>query len=74
MEENKCGLIEAYFPSESTQTLSGEINANKGNKEGRRSEKIRNEGCKNEKEKKKKTLGFKRPTREKGEIGGGKAH
>lgn len=32
-------LIEAYFPSESPLSLSGEINANKGSEEDGRSEK-----------------------------------
>lgn len=41
-----CVLIEVYFPSESTPLLSGEINANKGGEEDRRSEKNDKKGPK----------------------------
>lgn len=37
-------LIEAYFPSESTLPLSGEINANKGGEEDWRSEGMTTKG------------------------------
>lgn len=39
-------LMEAYFPSESILPLSGEINANKGSGEDRRSEKNDKKGMK----------------------------
>lgn len=42
--------MEAYFPSESTLPLSGEINANKGSGEDGGSEKNDKKGLKNKKQ------------------------